>query len=101
MNIQTKNHMETVAMRRIINYLCLVGKVKALSIKERDSYKTDLNAKKCACNDARSSEYEHVGMRDSMRKGDLNIQTKNQMETVAIRRRINYLCVVGKVTLKI
>ena len=31
----------------------------------------------------------------------LNIQTNNQMEIVAMRRRINYLCVVGKVTLKI
>ena len=35
-----------------------------------DSYKTDLNAKKCACNEASSSEEEHVGMRDSMRKDD-------------------------------
>ena len=35
-----------------------------------DSYKTDLNAKKGACNEARSSEEEHVGMRDSTRKGD-------------------------------
>ena len=26
---------------------------------------------KSACNEARSSEEEHVGMRDSMRKGDL------------------------------
>ena len=31
----------------------------------------------------------------------LNIQMKNKMETVAMRRRINYLCLVGKVTLKI
>ena len=35
-----------------------------------DSYKTNLNAKKGACNEAKSSEEEHVGMRDSMRKGD-------------------------------
>ena len=28
-----------------------------------------MNAKKGACNEARSSEEEHVGMRDSMRKG--------------------------------
>ena len=35
-----------------------------------DSYKTYLNAKKGACNEARSSEEEHVGMRDSLRKGD-------------------------------
>ena len=35
------------------------------------SYKTNSNAKKCACNESRSSEEEHVGMRDSMRKGDL------------------------------
>ena len=30
----------------------------------------------------------------------LNIQMKNQMETVAMRRRINYLCLVGKLTMK-
>ena len=53
--------METVAMRRRINYLCVVGKV---------TLKTDLNAKKGACNEARSSEEEHVGMHDIMRKGD-------------------------------
>ena len=29
-----------------------------------------MNAKKGACNEARSSWEEHVGMRDSMRKGD-------------------------------
>ena len=29
-----------------------------------------MNAKKVACNEAKSSEEEHVGMRDSMRKGD-------------------------------
>ena len=31
----------------------------------------------------------------------LSIQTKNKMEKVVMRRRINYLSVVGKVTLKI
>ena len=31
----------------------------------------------------------------------LNIQTKNQMEKVLTRRRINYLSMAGKVTLKI
>ena len=35
-----------------------------------DSYKTYLNAKKGACNEARSSKEEHVQMPDSMRKGD-------------------------------
>ena len=34
------------------------------------SYKKNPNAKKGACNKARSSEEEHVGMRDIMRKGD-------------------------------
>ena len=34
-----------------------------------DSYKTNPNAKKGACNEARSSEEENVGMRDSRRKG--------------------------------
>ena len=35
-----------------------------------DSYKTNSNAKKGTCNEARSSEEEHVGMHDGMRKGD-------------------------------
>ena len=35
-----------------------------------DSYKTNSNAKKGAFNEARSSEEEHVGKRDSMRKDD-------------------------------
>ena len=35
-----------------------------------NSYNTDLNAKKGACNEARSSWEEHVGMHDNMRKGD-------------------------------
>ena len=35
-----------------------------------DSYKKYLNAKKGACNEARSSEEEHVGIHDSMRKGN-------------------------------
>ena len=65
-----------------------------------DYYRTDLIAKKDACKEGRSSEEEHVGMPDSRKKVILNIQTKNQMETVAMSRRINYLCVVGKVTLK-
>ena len=66
-----------------------------------DSYKTYLNAKKGVCNEARSSEEEHVGMRDSRKQVILNIQTKNQMEIVAMRRRIDYLCLVGKVMMKI
>ena len=41
-----------------------------------DSYKTYLNAKKGACNEARSSEEEHVGMRDSRRKG--NFENSNE-----------------------
>ena len=35
-----------------------------------DYYRTDLIAKKGACNEASSSEEEHVRMCDSMRKGD-------------------------------
>ena len=35
-----------------------------------DSYKTDLNTKKGECNEAKSSEEEHVEMHDSMRKSD-------------------------------
>ena len=49
---------------------CFVDETKRTSQANSDSYKTDLNAKKGACNEARSSEEEHVGMRDSMRKGD-------------------------------
>ena len=41
-----------------------------------DSYKTDLNAKKGACNEARCSEEEHFGMRDIKRKGDFEHPNK-------------------------
>ena len=61
-----------------------------------------MNAEKGAYNEARISEEEHVGIRESKIKGCFwNIQTRNQMKTVVMRRRINYLCVVGKLTLKI
>ena len=66
-----------------------------------DSYKTNSNAKKGACNEARSSEEEHVVMRDSMRKGDFEHSNEESNGKVVMRRRINYLCVVGKVMLKI
>ena len=49
---------------------CFEDKTKRTSQANSDSYKTDLNAKKGSCNEARSSEEEHVGMRDSMRKCD-------------------------------
>ena len=48
---------------------CFEDKTNRTSQANSDSYKTDFNAKKVACNEARSSEEEHVGMRDSMRKG--------------------------------
>ena len=57
--------------------------------------------KKGACNKARCSEEEHVGMRDSMKICDFEHSNEESDGTVAIRRRINYLCVVGKVVLKI
>ena len=49
---------------------CFEDKTNRTSQANSDSYKTDSNAKTGACNEARSSEEEHVGMRDSMRKGD-------------------------------
>ena len=60
-----------------------------------------LMQKKGACNEARSSWEEHVGMHDNMRKGDFEHSNEESMETVATRRRINYLCLVGKVMMKI
>ena len=45
-------------------------KTKITSQANSDSYETYLNAKKGVYNEARISEEEHVGMRDSMRKGD-------------------------------
>ena len=55
---------------------CFEDKNNRTSQANSDSYKTDLNAKKCACNEARSSEEEHVGMRDSMRK--VNFEHSNE-----------------------
>ena len=45
-----------------------------------DSYKTDLNEKKSECNEARSSEEENFGMRDSMRKGDVEHSNEGSNE---------------------
>ena len=39
-----------------------------------------MNLKKGACNEARSSEEEHVGMRDSMRKGDFEHSNEESNE---------------------
>ena len=49
---------------------CFEDKTKITCQANIDSYNTDLNAKKGAYNEARISWEEHVGMRDSMRKGD-------------------------------
>ena len=49
---------------------CFVDDTNRTSQANSDYYKIDSNAKKGACNEARSSEEESVGMRDSMRKGD-------------------------------
>ena len=46
-----------------------MDKTNRTSQENIDSYKTYLNAKKGACNEARSSEEERVGMRDSTKKG--------------------------------
>ena len=46
-----------------------MGDTNRTSQANSDSYKTDLNEKKGACNEENSSEEEHVGMRDSIRKG--------------------------------
>ena len=37
-----------------------------------DSYKSNSNAKKCACNESRISEEGDVGIRNSRRKGDFD-----------------------------
>ena len=66
-----------------------------------DSYKNKSNAKKGACNEARISEEEHVGMRDIRRKGDFDPTNEESNGKVVMRRIINYLIVLGKVTLKI
>ena len=48
---------------------CFGENTNGTSQANSDSYKTDLNEKKGACNEENSSEEEHVGMRDSIRKG--------------------------------
>ena len=50
---------------------CFADETNNTSQANSDSYKTNPNAKVGACNEARSSEEEHVGMRDSRRKCDL------------------------------
>ena len=48
---------------------CFEEKTKRTCQANSDSYNKDLNAKKGACDEARRSWEEHVGMRDNMRKG--------------------------------
>ena len=56
--------------------------------------------KKSACNEARSSKEEHVGMRDSRRKGNFE-HSNEESNGNSGNEEENQLCVVGKVTLKI
>ena len=80
---------------------CFEDKTKRTSQANSDSYKTYLNTKKVHVmkqGAVKKNMLEYVIVRE---KVILNIQAGNQMETVATRRRINCLCVVGKVTLKI
>ena len=48
---------------------CFWDETNRTSQANSDSYKTNSNAKKGACNEARCSEEEHFGMRDIKRKG--------------------------------
>ena len=72
---QSLLHQGKRALRKIHQSLlqkkvCFADETNRTSQENSDSYKSNSNAKKGACNEARSSEEEHVGMRDSRRKGD-------------------------------
>ena len=49
---------------------CFADETNITSQSKSDSYKSNSNAKKGACNEARSSEEEDVGMLNKRRKGD-------------------------------
>ena len=66
---QGKRVLRKIHQSLLLKKGCFEDKTNRTSQANSDSYKTDLNAEKGACNEARSSEEEHVGMRDSMRKG--------------------------------
>ena len=62
---------------------CFEDKTNRTIQANSDSYKTDLNANKGACNEARISEEEHVGMRDRMRKGDFEHSNKESYGNIS------------------
>ena len=59
-----------------------------------------LNAKTGSFSEVSSSQEEDVGMRKNRRKVVLRIKTRNHMEKVSNRKRLNYPNVVEKLTLK-
>ena len=54
-----------------------------------------------ACSEASRSEEEDVGIRKSRRKGDFEQTNEESNGKIVKRRRLNYLSVVKKFTLKI
>ena len=80
---------------------CFVDETNKTSRVNSDSYKSKYNAKKVHVmkrEAVKRKMLECVKVRDKL---ILSIQTKNQMEKVVKRKRLNYLSVVEKVTLKI
>ena len=55
---------------------CFAEETNRTSQANSDSYKSNSDAKKGACNEARISEEEDVGMRNSRRKGDFEHTNK-------------------------
>ena len=67
---QGKRVLRKIYQNLLLKKSCFVDETNRTSQANSDSYKTYFNAKKGACNEARSSEEEHFGMSDSMKKGD-------------------------------
>ena len=55
-----------------------------------------MNAEKCACNEARSSWEEHVGMRDNMKKGDFEHSNEYESNVNSSHEEENQLPMFGR-----
>ena len=80
---------------------CFADETNRTSQWNNDSYKSNLNEKNMHLMEQVAVKMKMLECVIVGEKVILSIQTKNQMEKLVRRRRLNYLSLVGKVTLRI
>ena len=83
---------QRLLLKKVVLRTRLIEVVKQIVIPT----KTDLNAKKGACNEARSSEEEHVGMRDIVRKGYFEHSNEESKKKILMKRKTLEYVSVGE-----